>query len=98
MRFEWDEDKDQSNRQKHDGIDFNLASRVFEDENALVFQDRVRDSEQRWHAIGRVHGIVLLVVVHTYKEASDGEEIIRIISARQAEKHEIRRYFRQTPQ
>ena len=35
---------------------------------------------------------ILLVVAHVYREAKHGEEVIRIISARQAEKREIRRY------
>ena len=38
----------------------------------------------------------LLLVVHAYREDDHGEEIIRIISARAAEKHDIRRYLEQT--
>jgi uncharacterized DUF497 family protein len=38
----------------------------------------------------------VLLVVHTYREDCHGEEIIRIISARQAEKHDVRRYQEQT--
>ncbi len=34
----------------------------------------------------------MLQVLHAYREDHHGEEIIRIISARAAEKHEIRRY------
>ena len=37
----------------------------------------------------------VLLVVHAYREDAYGEEIIRIISARPAEKHEIRRYQEQ---
>jgi uncharacterized DUF497 family protein len=37
----------------------------------------------------------VLLVVHAYREDCHGEEIIRIISARQAEKHEVRRYQEQ---
>ena len=37
----------------------------------------------------------VLVVVHVYREEQHGEEIIRIISARAAEKNEVRRYQRQ---
>jgi hypothetical protein len=52
--------------------------------------------ELRWHAIGAVQidpaAAVVLLVVHAYREDRNGEEIIRIISARRAEKHEIRRY------
>jgi len=50
--------------------------------------------EQRWHAIGViVKG--LFVVVHVYREYINGEEIIRIISARKADKKERRRYLEQ---
>jgi uncharacterized DUF497 family protein len=40
-----------------------------------------------------VGGRFLLVVVHVYREAENGEEIIRIISARAANKRESRVYF-----
>jgi uncharacterized DUF497 family protein len=38
---------------------------------------------------------VVLLVVHAYREHLHGEETIRIVSARAAEKHEIRRYQEQ---
>jgi uncharacterized DUF497 family protein len=75
---------------------------VFEDERCLILTDRIdsRTEEQRWHAIGRVRieaGVgAMLLVVHVYREDYRGEEIIRIISARAAEKHEIRKYQEQT--
>ena len=37
-----------------------------------------------------------LLVVRVYREDHHGEEIIRILSARAAETHEIRRYQEQT--
>jgi len=102
MRYEWDQVKNSLNQQKHDGISFELAALVFEDLRCLVYPDRfdARTAEGRWHAIGSVQiepeiGAVLLVV-HAYREDNRGEEIIRIISARAAEKHEIRRYQEQT--
>jgi uncharacterized DUF497 family protein len=53
----------------------------------------------RWHAIGAVRNeleiAAVLLVVHVYREEHNGEEIIRIISARAAEKHEFRRYQEQ---
>jgi uncharacterized DUF497 family protein len=39
---------------------------------------------------------VVLLVVHVYREDCDGEEIIRIVSARRADKDEYRRYQEQT--
>ena len=92
-RFEWDAAKDRANRRKH-GFDFKTAARVFEDPNMMLIEDRVDpEGEQRWHALGMVGGRSLLVVVHLYREAENGEEIIRIISARQANQHEGRVYF-----
>ena len=95
MHFEWDPDKNRSNQKKHGGIDFELASRVFSDPFTMLRKDRVVDGEQRWQAIGAVHRAVLLVV-HTYlEEDSYGEEIIRIISAREANPAERRIYLEQ---
>ena len=99
MRYEWDEAKNRRNQRFHDGISFELAALVFEDEYCLVGLDRVDETgEQRWHAIGTIHiepEAAVLLVVHAYREDDHGEEIIRIISARAAEKHEIRRYRKQ---
>lgn len=57
-----------------------------------------RTGEQRWQAIGAARiaqETAVLLVVHAYQEDAYGEEIIRIISARRAEKHEVRRYQKQ---
>jgi uncharacterized DUF497 family protein len=67
------------------------------DGRCLVRLDHVDETgEQRWHAIGMAQiepgTTAVLLVVHTYREDRGGEEIIRIISARRAERHEIRRY------
>jgi uncharacterized DUF497 family protein len=35
------------------------------------------------------------LVSHVYREDDNGEQVIRIISARAAEKHEVRRYQEQ---
>jgi uncharacterized DUF497 family protein len=84
----------------HGGISFELVALVFEDDRCLTGPDRVDSSgEQRWHALGEVRiepeGAAVLLVVHAYREDRYGQEIIRIISARRAEKHEIRRYREQ---
>lgn len=101
MRYEWDEAKNLQNQQKHEGISFEMAALVFEDERCLLDLDRIdKTGEQRWHAIGtaRIESriAVVLLVVHAYREDIYGEEIIRIISARRAKKHEVRRYQGQT--
>ena len=98
MRYEWDEEKNLRNQRKHDGISFELAALAIEDEHCLVYPDRidVRTAEQRWHAIGAARiepgESAVLLVVHVYREDHHGEEVVRIISARAAEEHEIRRY------
>jgi uncharacterized DUF497 family protein len=55
--------------------------------------------EQRRHALRAVSIeatiAAVLLVVHAYKEDRDGEQIIRIVSARRADKHELRRYQEQ---
>lgn len=56
VRFEWDEDKNESNQRKH-GISFETAALVFGDLNRLLFIERVEEDEERWHAIGSVKGV-----------------------------------------
>lgn len=90
MKFDWDETKNRSNRRKH-LVSFELAQLVFDDPFHVSRQDRIENGEQRWQTIGLVHGVVLLLVAHTHTEA-DGEETIRIISARKADKAERRIY------
>ncbi|WP_082613256.1 BrnT family toxin [Bosea sp. Root483D1] len=90
MRFEWDPAKAASNERKH-GIRFETAVRVFADPLALTEYDGIEGSEHRWTTIGVVDNRLLLLVVHT--ERRDGTvEIVRIISARPADRKEKRRY------
>ena len=72
-------------------MSFPTAARVFSDPYALVEQDRIENSEERWQTIGVVDGIVMLLVAHTVRE-QDAVEVIRIISARRADRKERRRY------
>ena len=86
--FEWDEEKNEINRQKH-GIRFELALRVFYDENRVEEYDEIHsEDEDRYISIGYVNGV--LVVIHT-----DRGEAIRIISARPADKKERLKYYEQ---
>ena len=90
MRIEWDPAKSESNKTKH-GIAFERAQLVFNDPCCVTFPERVVDGEQRWHAIGLIAGIVIIVVVHTHRvEESEGKskEVVRIISARRATRRE----------
>ncbi len=93
-RFEWDPAKAASNLRKHH-VSFETAIRAFADPFALTDQDRIEGGEQRWQTLGVVEGHYLLLVVHTVQdEDEDGQpvEIIRIISAREADRKERRRY------
>nr|WP_237151907.1 BrnT family toxin [Oryzibacter oryziterrae] len=85
-----DDDKAASNQRKH-GVSFELAMRVFADPFALTLQDRIESYEYRYQTIGSVGGAVILLVAHTDRD-DQGEEIIRIISARRADKRERRHY------
>jgi hypothetical protein len=100
VRYEWDERKNKANQRKHGGVSFEIACLALEDPNCLVAPDFVDETgEARWHALGAVQvprgSTLVLLVVHVYREDRNGEEIIRIISARPAEKHEVRRYQEQ---
>lgn len=95
MRFAWDETKNRSNQNKHDGIAFEEAAHVFRDPFRLTRQDRIENGEERWQTIGVVHGVTVLLVAHTITEDDDdGEpvEVIRIISARRATPRERKHY------
>lgn len=62
-RFEWDPAKAATNIAKHH-IDFDTASKVWNDPHLKLVFDRIEYGEFRWWAIGAVGGITLLVVVH----------------------------------
>jgi len=89
MEFEWDENKNKKNIQKH-GIDFNDAKEVFKDEKAKKTPDLRKDyGEERWKIVGDFVGAILSVIF-TIRDAA-----IRIISARRANKKEKDEYFNQ---
>nr|WP_210330533.1 MULTISPECIES: BrnT family toxin [unclassified Methylocystis] len=90
VEFEWDASKARRNVAKH-GVSFEIARRVWDDPLHVILPDRFEDGEERWHAIGVVGGVALLVVVHCYPHANEGERV-RIIGARKATPHERRRY------
>ena len=53
--------------------------------------ERTKSGEDRWHGIEKIEGLLLVVVVHTYRKA-EADQIIHIISARQATRHERKLY------
>lgn len=90
MRFEWDDSKNEMNRKKH-GLSFEVAIEVFDDPLYLSIFDCVMGDEQRYWAVGLISSLAVVVVVHTWQEA-DGEEVVRIVSARKASARERRLY------
>ena len=80
-RFEWDEDKDRANIEKH-GIAFEEILEVFDDPAFLTGYDfEHSETEDRYYGIGNLNGILIVLVFFTEKK-----DRIRLISARQAEK------------
>lgn len=90
MRFTWDPDKDLLNIKKHK-LGFQTAQLIFRDPFVRSVQDRVENGEERWQSIGCLRNALIVIVAHTVQEI-DGEEIIRIISARKATAAERRFY------
>ncbi|MCD8285647.1 MAG: BrnT family toxin [Clostridia bacterium] len=88
--FEWDEDKDIQNRQKH-GISFAEAQSVFYDADALVMADPDHsDNEEERFIMGFSEKANLLVVCHCFRNS---DTVIRIISARKTTSSETRQYI-----
>ncbi len=89
MKFEWDDKKNNANKNKH-GISFEEAMTVFDDEEAIVIPDPDHSiDEERFLILGLSKDINLMVVCHCYRGEDD---IIRIISARSATKTETSQY------
>jgi uncharacterized DUF497 family protein len=83
MRFRWDPRKAAENERKH-GISFREAATVLRDPLSTTYPDHLHSAgEERFITIGRSAASALLVVVHT-----EGDQEIRIISARRATKAE----------
>jgi len=91
LRFEWDARKEADNRRKH-GVSFEEAEGVFSDEHALLLDDPEHSNEEdRYILMGLGPRLRILVVAHAYHEA---ESVIRVISARRANKRERAAYNR----
>jgi uncharacterized protein len=93
IRFEWDETKSASNRRKH-GVSFEEASTAFFDENGLIVADPDHsEDEDRFVLLGMSSALRTLVVNHCYR---GDDEVIRIISARKADRDERVQYARRS--
>ena len=87
MKFEWNEEKSMLNLQKH-GVSFEEAKEVFKDPFHISKLDyRFDYFEERWITIGNTKKDNILVVANMFFD-ENGEEIIRIISARKANSKE----------
>lgn len=90
IRFDWDLRKAAENVRKH-GVAFSEAVTVFEDEHALHLPDPDHShDEERFVLLGASAARRLLVVVHC--ERSRGR-VIRVISARMADRDERAQYI-----
>lgn len=85
IEFEWDEAKNQSNMRKH-RIDFADVPSMFERPMLTDLDRRDNYGEDRWLGIGFL-GNGVAVVVWTERR----DNIIRIISARRANRYEQQR-------
>ena len=88
MKFEWDEDKNTINKEKHK-ISFETAAYVFDDPYYIeMFDFEHSVDEDRYIAIGRVSDIVFVVF-------TERKDTIRLISARLATNAERSLYYDQ---
>ncbi len=85
-KFEWDENKNKSNIDKHD-ISFDDAKAIFDDPKHLETEDTRKDyGENRFIIIGKVRNAIL-TVVYTIRDTAK-----RLISARRSNKKERESY------
>jgi len=85
MRFEWDEDKNRANIQKHK-IDFADVPAVFNAPMLVELDEREDYGEERWIGMGFLRDIVVVAFTESRQDT------IRIISARKVSNHERKRY------
>ena len=92
MQFEWDPKKATANIKRH-GVSFDEASSVFYDPLARIFDDDAHSfHELREIIIGHSINGRLLFVAFTERKG----DTIRIISAREADRIERKRYEEET--
>ena len=91
LRFKWDKKKEKINIKKH-GISFEEANSVFYDEKAIQFFDPDHsEDEDRFILLGISFKLRILVVCHCFRES---ETVVRLVSARKADKDEQKEYWR----
>jgi len=86
-KFEWDEKKNVLNLKKH-GVSFETATMVFNDPKRLdIYDQEHSEFEDRWNTIGLL-SFEIISVIYTMRNG-----IIRLISARKADKEEEEMYL-----
>ncbi|HAM53344.1 MAG TPA: hypothetical protein DCP92_22615 [Nitrospiraceae bacterium] len=92
MEFEWNENKNKEDIKKH-GISFEEATEVFHDPLHISIMDRRFDYfDERWITIGSTKTGNFIVLGHLYYLTENGEEVIKIITARKATRKEKKQY------
>ena len=90
LEFEWDAKKEKANAKKH-GVSFDDARTAFYDDTAMVFYDPDHSNdEDRFILLGMSVRAGVLVVCHCIR---DSDSVVRIISARCADKREETDYW-----
>lgn len=89
LSFEWDEEKNAANVKNH-GIDFLDAAHIFVNPTIEAIDDGADYGEVRHIALG-LSGDKVLNVVYTWRH----ENVVRIISARRANRHDAKKYYRE---
>ena len=89
IRFQWDDKKAAANRAKH-GVSFEEAKSVFYDDDALLrSDDEHSNDEDRFVLLGLSANLRVLVVCHCHRES---DEVVRLLSARKADRSERQQY------
>jgi uncharacterized DUF497 family protein len=87
MKFEWSTEKNDLNVEKHQ-VSFEEAKEVFLDPMHIARLDHRFDYfEERWITLGASFKNNILVIANIFFD-ENGEEVIRIISARKANQKE----------
>ena len=85
MKFEWDDNKNETNIQRH-GIDFHDAALIFEHPTLIKHDIRKDYGEKRLVGLGLLFEVEVVIVFTNRSRA------IRVISIRRANKNERKVY------
>ena len=91
LSFQWDDRKEKAKVRKH-GVSFDEARPAFYDVHAILFFDPDHSEEEdRFILLGMSFKLRVVVVCHCFRES---ETVLRIISARKADRDEENDYWR----